>query len=191
MEFLILSALQFDLTFPTALRFLERFMRMIGDDKDVITFSQFLMELSLIDVRMLQYPSSIIATSALTLAYKTITRRIHPQTISAECEKRVDAFVRESLGFGKEHADMLLLCSKELHFLQLRSMNSSLQAVRKKYQSSEYTSVHPYIFSHWQIWQQKETGEGKVIQSMAAYRAACMRGSVASHRTSVSLLSFI
>lgn len=133
MEFLILSTLQFDITFPTPLRFLERFMRMLGEDKDVIIFSQFLMELSLIDVRMLQYPCSIIAAAALSLSYKTITKRIHPEVVGADCEKRVDAFVRESLGFGKEHSDMLLLCSKELHFLQLRSMNSSLQAVRKKY----------------------------------------------------------
>ena len=32
MEFRILSVLQFDLTFPTALRFLERFTKVIGED---------------------------------------------------------------------------------------------------------------------------------------------------------------
>lgn len=32
MEFQILSVLQFDLTFPTALRFLERFTKVIGED---------------------------------------------------------------------------------------------------------------------------------------------------------------
>lgn len=78
MEFLILSALQFDLTFPTSLRFLERYMRMLGEDSDVIAYSQFLMELALIDVRMLVYPSSVLAAAALSQAYKTITRHLHP-----------------------------------------------------------------------------------------------------------------
>jgi len=32
MEFLILSTLSFDITFPTSLRFLERYMKLIGED---------------------------------------------------------------------------------------------------------------------------------------------------------------
>lgn len=80
MEFLILSALQFDLTFPTAMRFLERYMRVLGEDSGVLTLAQFLMELALIDVRMLQYQSSVVAAAALCQAYKIITRRLHPET---------------------------------------------------------------------------------------------------------------
>jgi hypothetical protein len=53
MEFLILSALQFDLTFPTAFRFLERYLHCLGDDQDLGHLSQFLIELALVDVRML------------------------------------------------------------------------------------------------------------------------------------------
>ncbi len=53
MEFLILSALSFDLTFPTSYRFLERYMKMLGEDQHVMNLALFLMELSLIDVRML------------------------------------------------------------------------------------------------------------------------------------------
>lgn len=144
MEFLILSALSFDLTLPTSLRFLERYMRMLGEDEGVMTLSQFLLELSLIDVRMLHYQSSVLAAAALLQAYKIITRRVHPEA----GEKRVEAFVRESLGFTKgEGAETLLLCCKELHFLQVKSMGSSLQAVRKKFQGPEFANVHAYIFS--------------------------------------------
>jgi G2/mitotic-specific cyclin-B, other len=32
MEFLILNTLSFDITFPTSLRFLERYMKLIGED---------------------------------------------------------------------------------------------------------------------------------------------------------------
>jgi hypothetical protein len=115
MEFLILSTLSFDLNFPTALRFLERYMRMLGEDSDIITFSQFLMELALVDVRMLQYPSSILAAAALSEAYKKITRKLYPNRV--ECEKKIDAYMRDSLNLAKENSGSLLLCSKELHFL--------------------------------------------------------------------------
>lgn len=52
MEFLILSALSFDLSFPTPFRFLERYMKMLGEDPHVMMMSMFLMELALVDVRM-------------------------------------------------------------------------------------------------------------------------------------------
>ena len=53
MEQLILWALAFDLSFPTSYRFLERYMRMLGEDPSVMTLSLFLMELSLVDIRMI------------------------------------------------------------------------------------------------------------------------------------------
>lgn len=53
MEFLILSALGFDITFPTPHRFLERYMSVLGENEDVLAYSQFLMELALVDVRMI------------------------------------------------------------------------------------------------------------------------------------------
>lgn len=147
MEFLILSALSFDLTFPTSYRFLERYNRILGDDPHVMSLALFLMELALIDVRMLQYPFSVVAGAALCQAYKSVTRKLHPEA-PADCEKRVEMFVRENLGFNKDSGtiETLLLCCKELHFLKLRSMNSSLQAVRKKYQGPEFSAIHAYIF---------------------------------------------
>ncbi len=147
MEFLILSTLSFDLTVPTSYRFLERYMRILGEDENVMTLSQFMMELSLIDVRMLQYQYSIIAAASLCQAYKTITRRMYPHN-SIENDRRIEQYVRDTLGLlSRDESDALQLCCKELHFLQMRSMNSSLQAVRKKYQSQEYSSIHPFIFS--------------------------------------------
>ena len=39
MEFLILSTLSFDLTVPTSFRFLERYMRILGEDENVMILS--------------------------------------------------------------------------------------------------------------------------------------------------------
>lgn len=58
MEFHILSTLSFDITFPTAHRFLERYMKILGDDQTVSIFAYFFVELALVDIRLLQYPCS-------------------------------------------------------------------------------------------------------------------------------------
>lgn len=70
MEFSILSSLSFDVTFPTSFRFLERYIKLLGNDIDVMNFAQFLIELGLIDIRIVLYEQSIIAASAICLAYK-------------------------------------------------------------------------------------------------------------------------
>jgi hypothetical protein len=53
MECQILSTLSFDLTFPTANRFHERFMKIVGEDDGMQHYSMFLIELALVDIRML------------------------------------------------------------------------------------------------------------------------------------------
>ena len=53
MEFHILNTLAFDINFPTSLRFLERYMKLIGEDENVMNYALFLIELSLVDIRML------------------------------------------------------------------------------------------------------------------------------------------
>jgi cyclin B len=55
MEFSILSTLSFELTFATPYRFLERYMKLLGNDTNVMNFAQFLIELGLIDIRMIFY----------------------------------------------------------------------------------------------------------------------------------------
>ena len=58
MELEILKTLQFDLTSPSAYRFLERFRRLSslvsGDDK-IFFFAQYLQEIALLDASLLKY----------------------------------------------------------------------------------------------------------------------------------------
>lgn len=74
MEFLILNTLSFDVTFPTAHRFLERFTKLLRTDSasSVVNYAYFLIDLALIDMRMLQYSCSLLAASALGHAFKTL-----------------------------------------------------------------------------------------------------------------------
>ena len=68
MEYNILNVLSFDLTFPTAFRFLEKIGKTTCVDDKIIQFATFLIELALVDIRMLKFNPSIIAGSALMLA---------------------------------------------------------------------------------------------------------------------------
>lgn len=75
MEFHILNTLSFNFTFPTPLRFLERYMKLLDNDQTVMFYATFLIELALIEVRMLQYPPSILAASAIYLACKNMFKQ--------------------------------------------------------------------------------------------------------------------
>ena len=63
------------------------------------------MELALIDVRMLQYPSSVIAAAALCQTYKTMRMQ------SSGTDQGVETFIKERLCiFGEEEEKVLSFC---------------------------------------------------------------------------------
>lgn len=74
MECSILTTLDFDLTAPSAYRFLERFAKIINTDNQMFSLACYLSELPLIEYRMLKYCPSNIAASALFLASKITSR---------------------------------------------------------------------------------------------------------------------
>lgn len=142
MEFEILSILSFDLTFPTPYRFYQKFCALIGGDQTMAFYAQFLLELSLTDMKMLNFPPSILAASALIIAYKKRCRKtyvnnenenVHALALLKEIEQ-----MSKLMGFKENE---LVSCTKELEFLERRSVKSNLQSVRKKYSSSRYGGV--------------------------------------------------
>jgi hypothetical protein len=76
MEYRILSALEFNFTAPSSLRFLERFRKLsnTASDDQIFFFAQYLCEISLLDSTLLKYDPSQIAASALILSAKAIKR---------------------------------------------------------------------------------------------------------------------
>ncbi len=87
MEYHILSTLGFDITFPTSLRFMERYLRMLGNECITAQYAHFLIELALIDINMLIYPSNVVAASAISLAYKTYMRFLYGKSTQTEDKK--------------------------------------------------------------------------------------------------------
>lgn len=70
MEQQILSTLDFNVTTPSTYRFLERFSKIINVDTPLFNLARYLIELPLIEYRMLKYTPSNLAASALYLAQK-------------------------------------------------------------------------------------------------------------------------
>jgi hypothetical protein len=64
----MLEVTDFNLLVPSPYRFLERFSKVSNASKQLFHMAQYLIELSLIEVEMLKYPASLIASSALFAA---------------------------------------------------------------------------------------------------------------------------
>ena len=76
MEATILSILDFNICTPSSYRFLERFAKIAKVSSKQFSLAQYLIELPLIEYRMLKYCPSNLAASALYLAFKIIPRTL-------------------------------------------------------------------------------------------------------------------
>ena len=74
MEYAMLTCLDFNVTSPSSYRFLERFAKIINADTPLFNLARYLIELPLIEYRMLKYTPSNLAASALFLAQKLMDR---------------------------------------------------------------------------------------------------------------------
>jgi len=76
MEREILQVLEFDMTTPSAYRFLQRFAKLCGlfADQKVFFFAQYIQEIASLDASLLKYRPSQIAAASLVLAAKNSER---------------------------------------------------------------------------------------------------------------------
>lgn len=122
----ILSALGFNLTFTSALRFLDRYCQVHDAEKRTQMLARYLVELSLVEYRTLRYTPSNIAASALYLAskiLKTPSWNDHLQEVTQYTEMQ------------------LRPCAKDLCLILQNVSKSSLQAVRKKFAQPKYMEI--------------------------------------------------
>ena len=77
MERDILLTLQFDLTSPSAYRFLQRYRKLssiVANEDKVFFFAQYLQEISLLDASLLKYNPSELAAACLILSARSIKK---------------------------------------------------------------------------------------------------------------------
>ena len=74
MEQKILCKLKFEIAFPSAFRFLERYNKLAKGDDVCFFMAQYAMELSMLDYKMLRYTPSMMAASTISVAMKALKK---------------------------------------------------------------------------------------------------------------------
>lgn len=150
METLLLSRLQYSLTFPTPLAFTETYMQALSvTDLPTELFSRYLLDLSLLRLNMQNYTPSTIALAVLTV----VTGRMQttepyarlgfgPQVGAVQALVQSEGLGRSMLAGGVTVAH----CANELEALAAQVLNQpELNAILVKYRHRSYASIRPLI----------------------------------------------
>lgn len=140
MELDILVTLEFNITFPTSLRFSEFFHHFIKYSKVVFNFAMFLLELSIVDYKMLKYKSSLIASAVIYVS----TKLLHKENISFnECIEIDLEKLYDLSGYSEEE---IKDCAKDVCLIYDNSEKTGLFAIRKKYSLPKFDEVSKIKF---------------------------------------------
>jgi G2/mitotic-specific cyclin-B, other len=85
-EYELLSQLDFNVCTPSSFRFLERFAKVAGLEQKQFNLARYLIELPLIEYRMLKYNPSLLSSAALFLALKIIPKHRETEDFDANGE---------------------------------------------------------------------------------------------------------
>ncbi|XP_060069033.1 G2/mitotic-specific cyclin-B-like [Ylistrum balloti] len=133
MEKFILKELKFDLNICEPIMFLERFLEVENEDKEVEHLAQYLLDLSLTSVHFTMYVPSKMAASALLMSRKILGRKGWTT----------------GLGYYTMYAEKdLTKCGNALCRLLLRINNAKYQGAKNKYTSHSCfgaISDHPRV----------------------------------------------
>ena len=126
MEGKMLLALNFNLAATSSNRFLERYAKVHNIDEKALMLAKYLIELSLVEYKMLKYSASNIACSAIYLSCKILKKDAWSETMVK------NTFYTEI---------QVRTCAKDLCVLLQNSSRSTLQAVKKKFSAVKYLEI--------------------------------------------------
>jgi cyclin B len=126
MEVSMLRVLQFKICQPTAVNFLERYQIINGCTDAHRHLAQYLLELTLVDYKMIKYAPSHLAAAAILLSNKLLGR---------------PAWTPAAVRHTRFTESMLRECAKEMCYDLEMSEQSQLQAIRKKFSQQKYHTV--------------------------------------------------
>ena len=128
METVILNTLKFEMTVPTAQKFLTRFTKVATLNKKTEITAAYICERTLQEQSMLQYLPSEIAATSVSLALLAAGQRPWNTTLAAYT------------GYSLEN---LAACTADARIMmkQTERHDASLRAVKKKYRSEKYECV--------------------------------------------------
>lgn len=127
MECTMLSTLGFQIAVPTAAHFMERLQKLNKCSNVEREMAEYLLELSMIDIKMLRYEPSCLVSAALLMSNEIYGRR--------------PAWPQHMAQHSRRSEETLRGCADELHELMNAAPTNQLQAVRKKFSQPEYHCV--------------------------------------------------
>jgi len=128
MEVSILNTLHFELTHPSPLQFLNRFLKLMGPVSSEHQYlAQYALELSLVHYKSIRHAPSHAAAASLLLANKVL--KVTPAWPLA---------LNQATGYSESQ---IKSCAKEMCALLQEAEKASLQAVRKKFSTPNFNRV--------------------------------------------------
>jgi hypothetical protein len=131
MENEMLATLQYNITVPSSFRYLELYNYFLKLDESSFMFSRYLLELYLVDYKMLKYNPTLLASASLYITLK-ITKKGEAEKICSLTE------------YPEER---LRDCAKDICLILDNVEKSNLQAVRKKFSLSKFLEVAKIKFN--------------------------------------------
>lgn len=127
MEGEILSVLQFDLTYSSPHRFLERYAYLCNLDEKSMNIAKYLLEISLLHFKMVKYAPSLVACSAIYLTFKTTNVLFNwpPEILNGSNYKMED----------------ITECSKDLLNIWMNMGRLNLNALKRKFSHTNFNEV--------------------------------------------------
>jgi G2/mitotic-specific cyclin-B, other len=131
MENDMLAALDFNITIPSPLKYLEIYSYYLKLDEVSFMFCKYLLELFLVEYKMLKFNPSLIASSTVYITMKIMKK--------PDCER----ICQQSL----YNEEKLRECAKDICVILDNVEKSSLQAVRKKFSLPKFMEVAKIKFN--------------------------------------------
>ncbi|CAG9318024.1 unnamed protein product [Blepharisma stoltei] len=127
MEAKILSTLQYNITTPSSFRFLERYSRLCEFEEKDFHFAQYLIEMTLMEYKMIKFSPSIIAISAVYLTNKL-----------NDVKDLLPSALIEQTKYSKQD---LKACTKELQLCLQNIKHAQQHALVKKFSLPRFSEV--------------------------------------------------
>lgn len=131
METNMLAILEYNITVPSPFRFLEIFHKYLKFDDCSFMFCRYLLELFLIEMKMIKYSPVVQAAATVYITLK-ITKKGDVDSI---------------IGLSDISEDKIRECAKDICLIIDNVEKSSLQAIRKKFSLAKYLEVAKIKFN--------------------------------------------
>jgi hypothetical protein len=131
MENDILATLEYNITIPSPIKFLEIYSHYLKLDEVSFMFCRYLLELFLVEYKMLKYNPSLVSSSTVYITMKIMKKD--------DCDKICQ--------LSMYNEDKLRECAKEICVILDNVEKSSLQAVRKKFSLPKFLEVAKMKFN--------------------------------------------